>query len=254
MKIDLANIDAGISTDVQKLLRRAFTDGIDNDIPLCYGKKFKFETIVEGVYVEAYVNESDQLVLPKLYISEIKDAATSNIYGLRLFVSGTGVSTKMIRGIRCEADMGLDAEYGLLEAGLFTAKVSSGGAAVDNVRALSGHISIGDDLVVSGDVCALNAHIQTRGNEDITGAHCGVFIKNEAIGGTGITLKQAIYITEYALGGGEKGYGVLIDASTATLDVHDTDRVTLIKFKDSAGTVRKLVFDPTNATVVAVQT
>lgn len=191
-----------------------------------------------------------------LYLALTSSATSGNVYGFRLFVSSTDTSGTAghTRGIRCEADMGAGAKATLLEAGLFTAKVSSGTATVTNIRALTGHISIGDTLIVSGDVCAINAHIQTRGNEDITGTHCGVYIKNEAVGGNGITLDSALYVTEASLGGGEKGYGVLIDCSTATLDVHDTDRVTLIKFKDSAGTVRKLVFDPTNNTVVAVQT
>lgn len=268
MKIDLSNIDTGISTDVQKLLRRAFRDGIDCNVPITYGHAIKLETAVEGVYVEVKVDADDRIVLPAvkisvtkdsdpgnaLYISHISSATSGNQYGVRLFISGTGVSTGMIRGIRCEADMGEAAEATLLEAGLFTAKVSSGDAVVDNIRILSAHLSIGKDLVVSGDVVAVNAHIQTRGNEDISGVHCGVYVKNEAVGGTGKTLDSAIYVTEAYLGGGEKGYGVLIDASTAELDVHDTDRVTLIKFKDSGGTVRKLVFDPTNDTVVAVQT
>ena len=64
-KIDLANIDTGISTDVQKLLQRAFSDGIDCDIPISYGNKIKFETVTEGVYVEVYVDAAGKLVLPE---------------------------------------------------------------------------------------------------------------------------------------------------------------------------------------------
>lgn len=44
------------------------------------------------------------------------------------------------------------------------------------------------------------------------------------------------------MSGGEKGYGILIDASTATLDISDTTKVTLMKFKGADGTLKSLTF------------
>jgi hypothetical protein len=142
----------------------------------------------------------------------------------------------------------------LLQGGLFVADYNGGSATVTNMYGVTGFISQGSGLTTSGNVAAVQAHLQTRSDETI-GVHTGVLIHNEAVGGNGLCLAQgAIYITESSLGGSVKGYDCLIDASTATMTVHDTDRTTLMKFKDSGGTVRKLVFDPTNNTVVAVQT
>lgn len=212
---DLSTLDRDMCQPLSRVIQEAFSDGISNTLRI-------------------YCVDKSQAA----YLQNLSSVVGDNIYGIRLFVSRTaGVSTKATRAIRAEADLGAGVSSSLLEAGLFTAKVSSGTATVTNIRALTGHISIGNTLIVSGDVCAVNAHVQTRGNESITGAHCGVFIKNEAVGGNGITLKQAIYITEAYLGGGEKGYIVLVDASTASLDVHSSDEVALMKFKDSAGTV-----------------
>ena len=64
-KFDLANIDTGIGVDVQKLISRAFTDGIDCDIPISYGNKIKMETATPGTYVEVYVDANGKLVLPE---------------------------------------------------------------------------------------------------------------------------------------------------------------------------------------------
>jgi len=151
-----------------------------------------------------------------MYIGRTSSATSGNIYGLRMFTSGTGVSTGAIRGIRCEADAGDTASASLLEAGLFTAKVSSGDATVTNIRALSGTVSIGSGLTVSGDVVCVNAHMQTRSDEDITGSHAGVYIKNEAVGGTGLTMDAYILCTYASLSGGEDGAEYLIDGGTST--------------------------------------
>lgn len=226
---DLSALDRDMCQPLSRIIQEAFSDGISNTLRI-------------------YCVDKSQAA----YLQNISSVVGDNIYGLRLFVSrtNTDASEKATRGIRAEADMGAGAKCALLEAGLFTAKVSSGTATVTDIRALTGHISIGDTLIVSGDVCALNAHIQTRGNETITGAHCGVLIKNEAHGGTGITLKQAIYITEAYLSGGEKGYGILIDASTATLDISDTTKVTLMKFKGADGTLKSLTYADSDAALV----
>lgn len=179
---------------------------------------------------------------------------SGNIYGIRLSVIGTGVSTGACRGIRCEAEAGDTASASLLEAGLFTAKVSEGTATVTNIRALTGHVSIGDTLVVSGDVVCVNAHMQTRSDEAVTGVHAPVYIKNEAVGGNGLKMDAAVYITESSLGGSVKGYECLFDASTATMTAQTGNIVYLLKFKDSGGTGRVLLFDSDSATAVAVTT
>lgn len=219
---DLSALDRDMMQPLSRVIQEAFSDGISNTLRI-------------------YCVDKSQAA----YLQNVSSVVGDNIYGLRLFVSRTNTDAclKATRGIRAEADMGAGAKCALLEAGLFTAKVSSGTATVTDIRALTGHISIGDTLIAAGDVCALTAHIQTRGNEAITGAHCGVLIKNEAHGGTGLTLKQAIYITEAYLSGGEKGYGVLIDASTATVDVSTTDTITLMKFKDSDGNAKNLTYE-----------
>ena len=141
---------------------------------------------------------------------------SGNIYGIRLEVEETGVSTGCVRGIRCEAQMGDTASAALLEAGLFTAKVSEGTATVTNIRALTGHVSIGESLTVSGDVVCVNAHMQTRSDESVTGIHSPLYIKNEAVGGNGLELDAAMYCIASSLGGSTKGFTYLIDGGTTT--------------------------------------
>ena len=160
-----------------------------------------------------------------------------------------------VRGVYGQARCKTANKYAaLLQGGLFVADYNGGTATVTDMYGVTGFISQGAGLTTSGNVAAVQAHLQTRSDESI-GVHTGVLINNEAVGGNGLCLAQgAIYITETSLGGSVKGFDCLIDASTATMTVHDTDRTTLMKFKDSGGTVRKLVFDPTNNTVVAVQT
>ncbi len=186
------------------------------------------------------------------WINYTSSATSGNIYGFRMEIKGTGVSTGAIRGIRCEAQTGAGASASLLEAGLFTAKVSAGTATVTNVRALTGHISIGDTLIASGDVVCVNAHMQTRGNEAVTGVHAPVYIKNEAVGGNGLKMDAAVYITVASLGGSVKGYECLIDASTATLTEQSGNEIILMKFLDDTGAVQHLIFDSDAATVVKV--
>ncbi len=225
------------------------------------GYDAKFYSATSGSYLE-WDESADQLNLYStksssgnaIYLGRTCSATSGNIYGLRMFVSGTGASTGACRGIRCEADMGDSAEASLLEAGLFIAKVSSGSATVTNIRALTGHLSIGSGLTVSGDAVCVNAHMQTRSDESVTGVHAPIYIKNEAVGGNGLTLDAAIYITDASLGGGEKGYTCLMDASTASIDEQTGNIVYLLKFKDDTGTARVLYFDSDNATAVAVTT
>lgn len=186
------------------------------------------------------------------WINYTSSAISGNIYGFRMEIQGTGVSTGAIRGIRCEAQMGDTASASLLEAGLFTAKVSEGTATVTNIRALSGHVSIGSGLTVSGDVVCVNAHMQSRGDESVTGVHAPVYIKNEAVGGTGLKMDAAVYITVASLGGGCKGYECLIDASTATVTEQSGNEIILMKFLDDTGTKRELRFDSDSNAVVKV--
>jgi len=187
------------------------------------GYDTKLYSATAGSYLE-WDESADQLNLHStksssgnaIYLNRTCSATSGNIYGLRMFVSGTGASTGMCRGIRCEADMGDTASASLLEAGLFTAKVSSGSATVTNIRALTGHLSIGSGLTVSGDVVCVNAHMQTRSDESISGTHATVYCKNEAVGGSGLKMDAFIYCTTASLGGSAKGADYLIDGGTDT--------------------------------------
>jgi len=203
------------------------------------GYDAKFYSATSGSYLE-WDESADQLNLYStksssgnaIYLSRTCSATSGNIYGLRMFVSGTGASTGACRGIRCEADMGDSAAASLLEAGLFTAKVSSGSATVTNIRALTGSLSIGADLTVSGDAVCVNAHMQTRSDESISGTHATVYCKNEAVGGSGLKMDAFIYCTIASLGGSAKGADYLIDGGTDT----DLLATAFLRLPDDAAT------------------
>lgn len=98
-------------------------------------------------------------------------------------------------------------------------------------------------------LAGLRVRVVSEDGATITAGY-GIEIENRAQ--TGIKrLDAAILVKDNPAR--EGGFGVLIDCRDAALTVHDTDMITLIAFKDSAGNALRLVYDPTNATVVAVQ-
>jgi hypothetical protein len=130
----------------------------------------------------------------------------------------------------------------LLQGGLFVADYNGGSATVTDMYGVTGFISQGSGLTTSGNVAAVQAHLQTRSDESI-GVHCGILVHNEAVGGNGLCLAQgAIYITESSLGGSVKGYECVVDASTATLTDQGSNKVTIMKFKDQAGNAKTLSY------------
>lgn len=159
-----------------------------------------------------------------------------------------------VRGVYAQAMSDTSDKFAaMLQGGLFVAGYTGANTTATSIYGVTGFISQGEGLLACTTLAAVQAHLQTRGDETIT-THTGVLITNEAVGGNGRTMNSAIRITETNMGGGTKSFDVLIDATGVNTTIHDTDQTDLIKFRDSGGTERKIVFDPTNNTVLEVQT
>ncbi len=160
-----------------------------------------------------------------------------------------------VRGMYAQALSDTASKYAaILQGGLFVASYVGASTTATDIYGVTGFISQGSGLTCSGNLAAVQAHLQTRGDESI-GVHTGVLITNEGVGGNGLALAEgAIYITETSLGGSVVGYECLIDASTSTLTDQTGNVVNLIKFVDAGGTARVLQYDSDTAGAVSVTT
>lgn len=206
MKIDLANIDSGISTDIQKLLLRAFNDGIDNDIPLCYGNKIKLETAVEGVYVEVYIDANDRLVIPKLY-ADIDLGATGNeaIYykagsdklsGEITAIRGRGegkaaeASTAEVRGVHAQGIAYADLFSGTINA-LYSEAIAKDGSTVVTLRGAM--IAADSEGTPTSITNMYGAHIRVKTSVEPVTDFIGLKVETEEFG-PGVVLDSFIQL------------------------------------------------------------
>ena len=126
-----------------------------------------------------------------------------------------------VRGVYGQALSDTASKFaGLLQGGLFVASYVGASTTATNVYGVTGFISDGAGLTTSGNVAAVQAHLQTYGNENITGTHAGVLITNEAVGTTGSKMDAFISCGISSLSGGIHGADYLIDAgiSANTID------------------------------------
>ena len=192
-KIDLANIDSGISTDIQKLLLRAFNDGIDNDIPLCYGNKIKLETAVEGVYVEVYVDSSDRVVIPNARVEGIRIDKTGVVGRATLHIHShqmTHVADE--EQVVCDFKGEFLSESGIMD-GIrcqYTLDISSTGI----LRTIVANAYLGSEATLSGSgalygiLAGVNAvGIVDGAGVELAAIHAGII---DMIGGTLTQLKH----------------------------------------------------------------
>ena len=204
-----------------------------------------------------YVNCANETAAVNGIWSTVKSDVTSGDLTGGRFKSHTKRLTSggpNVRGVYGQALADTASSFAaILQGGLFVAGYTAADVTATDIYGVTGFISQGSGLLGCTNCAAIQSHTQTRGDETIT-LHTGLLITNQAVGGNGRTMNSAIRITEASMGGGTKSFDVLIDATGVNTTVHDTDQTDLIKFRDSGGTERILIYDPTNANVVAVTT
>lgn len=193
-----------------------------------------------------YVNcPAETVATNGIWVTLKSDVITGDVTGVRVIAESLRETSggPNVRGVYGQARCKTASKYAaLLQGGLFVADYNGGSATVTNIYGVTGFISQGSGLTTSGNVAAVQAHLQTRSDETI-GVHTGVLIHNEAVGGNGLCLSEgAIYITESSLGGSVKGFECIVDASTATLTDQGGNKVTIMKFKDTAGNAKTLSY------------
>lgn len=102
------------------------------------------------------------------------------------------------------------------------------------------------------DARGIYVNVQGGGASNNTLTACNIaYLEYESVSGTAQAINSMI---KMACVGGMSGTGVLylIDATTVTPVAKNTNQNVLMAFKDTTGTARYLVYDPDNATAVAV--
>ena len=164
----------------------------------------------------------------------------SQFQGLFLKVAAaSGVAnTSTLRGMEVDARNASGQNAGTLEGGFFQA-TNKGTGTTTNAFGVSGQVAFDADVAHTVTFLAgLRAKIQTEDAATITEGY-GVYIENEAV--TGIKLLTAGIGVKSTSGG--IGFGVLIDASGTQLTDQGSNKVTLIKFKNSANVTKSLNVD-----------
>ncbi len=259
-------IDAGTATTAGISINGTCTSGIIVTAActagiLVTGACTSAQIKVEGTAIIAsgeqaiYVNCAAETAAVNGIWSTVKSTVISgDLTGGRFKTHGTRLSSggANVRGVYGQAICDTASTFAaIIQGGLFVASYEGGSVTAPLIYGVTGFISQGATLLGCTTIAAVQAHLQTRGDETVTN-HYGVLITNEAVGGNGKTMDCAIRITEISMGGGTKSFACLIDATGVNTTVHDTDQTDLIKFRDSSGTERILIYDPTNSGVVEV--
>lgn len=187
-----------------------------------------------------------------IYLEITSSKTSSSTEGIRAeAISDAASGTATIRGGNFKANINAGKTVTNLEGVLAHASYANGGCTITTVKGLGALVSTASSATLT-NVYGATVHVQTNGSESVSGNYVGLRIENEAIGGVGKEMDSAIQIVDTNVSG--DAFTVLIDASGAEISTSETDKVTLMSFKDSGGTTRYLKYDPTNATAVEVST
>lgn len=126
----------------------------------------------------------------------------------------------------------------------------SGPATLSAAQGVYVQLDIDQKNLTITDARGIYVNVQSGNDTNNTLTACNLaYLEYESVVGTAPAINSAIKI---ACVGGNSGITYLIDASTVTPVAKNTNQNVLMAFKDTSGTVRYLVFDPDNNTVVAV--
>jgi hypothetical protein len=157
-----------------------------------------------------------------IYLEITSTKTSGSTEGIRAEGIGNAASgTQSIRGGNFKANVLASKTVNQLVGVYAQASYNNGSITATDVIGLGVLISQGDSLTASGDVTGAKIHLQTRGNESISGDHVAVNLINEAVGGNGLKLGAWILVEESNLSGGVHGADYLIDCGTNT-DIVDT--------------------------------
>lgn len=158
--------------------------------------------------------------------------------------AANGKATTDTDGVNLDTAIGVAA----LVAGVGLA--AGGPAILEKAYGLYGQLDIDAANLTVSDARGLYVNVQSGNAASNTLTACNLaYLEYESVVGTAPAINSAIKI---ATVGGATGATCLIDASTFNLAVTDTDKVSLIKFKQSDGEVKTLVYDTGDATFKAV--
>ena len=159
----------------------------------------------------------------------------SQFQGIYMQVAAAVANTGSIRGAELDARNASALNVGTLE-GLFGQATVKGAATITNAFGVSGQVGLPADTAATVTfLAALRGKVQSEDAATITEGY-GLYLENEAV--TGIKLLTAAVGVKST--SGAIGFGVLIDASGTQLTNQGSNKVTLIKFKDSANVTKSL--------------
>ena len=159
------------------------------------------------------------------------------------FRAANGASTVATDGV----DVGTLRGAASLIAGV--GRAAAGPAVVSNAQGMYIQLDIDAANLTISDARGIYVNVQSGNASANTLTACNLaYLEYESVVGTAPTINSAIKI---ATVGGATGATYLIDAATFNLLLSDTDKVALIRFKDSADTVKILYYDISGGLVVA---
>lgn len=156
------------------------------------------------------------------------------------FRAANGTSTTATDGVNAGTLIGLSA----LVAGVG----KSGPAVITAARGIYAQLDIDAANLTITDARGIYVNVQSSNSAANTLSACNIaYLEYESVAGTAQAINSYI---KCATVGGVTGAVCLIDASTAKLATHDTDRVRLIKFLNDAGTIVTMSYDTSDAKLV----
>ena len=171
----------------------------------------------------------------------------SQFQGLFIQVAAaSGVAnTSTIRGAELSARSASGQAAGTLE-GLNAAAFKRGTGTVTSAYGVTGEVQMDDVAGTITTLAALRGKIQSGSSMTLTNGY-GILIENEFISGA----KTLDAVLRAQATGGGAGFEMGFDISGTSLATVDTNKVTLIKFKDQAGVTKELRVDTSGTVTVA---
>lgn len=167
-------------------------------------------------------------------------ASASGTFNGGDFRASNGTSTTSTDGVNAGTLNGVSA----LVAGVG----QSGPAVISAARGVYAQLDIDAANLTITDARGLYVNVQSGNASNNTLTACNLaYLEYESVTGTAPAINSALKI---ATVGGATGATCLIDASTFNLAVHDTDQVSLMKFKNAAGTVVTMSYDVSGGNLV----
>jgi hypothetical protein len=186
------------------------------------------------------------------WIKQVTTAVTGTARGVRANCSAliasaagefVGVDARVANGTSTTATDGVNA--GTL-TGLKSLVAGVGTGTITAARGIYAQLDLDAANCTTTDARGIYINVQSGDTGTLTLCNLA-YLEYESVSGTAPAINSAIKI---ATVGGATGATQLIDASTFTLAGTDTDKVTLLKFKNSAGTITYMRYDTSDNALV----